>query len=571
MSPAPRNLAIAAAIFALTLVVFHGVGTYEFLGYDDNLYVTENDVVTGGWSVDGVRWALTTGHAGNWVPVTWLSHMLDVELFGVEAGAHHRVNVVLHAANAVLLFVLFVGMTGDRGPAAFLALAFAIHPLHVESVAWIADRKDLLSALFCFLAMLAYRRYAEKPGAGWYLAVVAWFCLALMSKQTAVVLPFVLLLLDLWPLGRIRGGRADVRRVVLEKLPLAALAVAAIAVAYRVQASAGALKSVEAFPLAGRIANAVVSYAWYVWKTVWPSGLAVPYPYVAPLSAWQVAGAALGLTAITVLALRSARSRPYVTVGWLWFVGGLVPVIGLVQIGTHARADRYAYLPIAGLLIVVVWGVPAWSSSKPWRLVATVAAASVLIAWTAVTLQQLPHWKNTETLSRRALAVTTDNTTAHLNLAVHLGRAGRTDEAIEQYRDVLRIRPDHYKANWNLGNTLFRAGRGSEAAPHFRAVLRSDPDAVQPMTKLAAILAAGSSPASAEADEAVRLAERATVLTDQMEPHVLWVLATAYQAAGRPESARGPACAAWRLAVGRQERGLQAEIERRIGRDPCAP
>ena len=334
----------------VTLVVFHQLPSYDFINLDDNLYIYENSRVQAGLTLEGVAWAFTTFEAYNWHPLTWLSHMLDFQLFGLRPGLHHLTNLLFHLANTVLLFFVLRRMTGTLWRSGFVAALFALHPLHVESVAWVAERKDLLSAFFWFLSIWAYARYAERPGLNRYLPVLLFFSFGLLAKPMVVTLPFVLLLLDFWPLGRTQFHQAgpdnrplqqkvSVFRLVWEKIPLFALAAISIVVTFAAQQQGGALKSVEAFPLTTRIANALISYVSYIGKMIWPHNLAVYYPYSGSVPAWQAAGAGLVLLCLTVLVMWTAQKRPYLAVGWLWYLGTLVPVIGLVQVGSQAMAD----------------------------------------------------------------------------------------------------------------------------------------------------------------------------------------------------------------------------------------
>ena len=399
------------------------VGGFGFVNFDDPDYVAENPHVRGGITADGVRWAFTSGDAANWFPLTRLSHMLDVELFGLRAGWHHLVNVLIHALAALLLFGFLNRATQARWPSALAAFLFALHPLHVESVAWIAERKDVLSALFWFLALWAYVR-----GRKWL--VLAAFCLGLMAKLMIVTLPFVLLLMDVWPLRRPRAAS-----LIWGKLPLFALSAAAAVATYLVQRESGAVQALEQFPLGLRIENALVTYLVYLLRTIWPARLAAFYPYPAHIPLWQAALAAAPLAGITAAVLRLRRDRPYLAVGWLWFLGTLVPVIGLVQVGAQARADRYMYVPMAGLAIMLSWGI----AELQWKWAPATAATFVAVCM-ALTAVQAGYWRSSETLFGHALDVTEGNYLAHHNLGVALAEdPSRTSEAIAQYQAALDI------------------------------------------------------------------------------------------------------------------------------------
>ncbi len=489
------NVGLAAAVLA----VYGQVYRYDFVELDDQSFVTDNPMVRRGMSADGLRWAFTTSHMGNWNPVTWLSHMLDVELFGLAPGAHHLVNLALHLANTLLLFGVLRRMTRAVWPSFIVAALFGLHPLHVESVAWISERKDVLSTLFWMLTLWAYARYADRPSARWYAAALAFFAIGLMAKPMLVTLPFVLLLLDVWPLRRVawfetpgrtaphRRGRyarsaQSVRRgastvtvapLLWEKVPFFVLTAAFSAAAYATQRHEGATVLSGSLPLGGRAANALVAYARYLAKTVWPVDLAVLYPYEMNLPLSKAVAAGLVLGAVTVALLRIAPRRPYALVGWLWFLGTLVPVIGLVQIGNQALADRFTYVPLIGIFIAIAWGtgdvVSRWAI--PPALVAVVAAG--LIGVLAITTgMQVALWRNGETLLSHAVRVTDANFVAHNNLGVALGARGEHDAALEHYREAVRIKPNYADAHDNLGSVLRSEGRTDEAIAEYRLAVR---------------------------------------------------------------------------------------------------
>ncbi len=470
----------AALLVAITVAVYGQTGRHEFITFDDGLYVTGNPQVLRGITGPGLSWAFSTLATGNYHPVTWLSHMADVAVFGLDAGRHHLVNVALHAVNTVLLFLVLARMTGATVRSAFAAALFAVHPLHVESVAWVAERKDLLAAFFFLLTLWAYAGYAEKRTAGRYAAVLLAAAMGLLSKAILVTIPFVLLLLDYWPLGRFArpgaslppeaAGRAPLpwRRLVVEKIPLAALSLAACAVALVAQTAAGATDSAGTYPFGFRAANAVISYGRYLAKLVWPSPLAVYYPYpAAGLAAWTIALSGAALLAITALAVREAARRPFLLVGWLWYLGMLVPVIGLVQVGEQSMADRYTYLPLIGVFVAAVWGASGLFANGPGRSrlvgVAGVAAIAVLAAcaW-----GQTGYWRDSGSLYEHALEATADNWIMHNNLGVVRARQGRIDEAARHYAEALRIAPDFGAANFNLGEMLLVRGEVNRSVPY---------------------------------------------------------------------------------------------------------
>jgi len=471
-------LAVALGLSVLVLAVYLQTGSHGFITLDDGEYVYQNVHVRNGLSPEGVRWAFTAFHSANWHPMTWLSHMTDVSLFGQDAGWPHRVNVLLHLANTVLLFLVLWRMTGGLWQSGFVAALFAVHPLHVESVAWISERKDVLSTLFWLLTMWAYLWYVRKPGAGRYLLVAVLFALGLMSKPMLVTLPLVLLLLDGWPLGRLSRGVAA--RRVLEKVPLLALSVASCIVTVLAQGSGAAIAPVRNAPLAFRVSNAAVSYATYLGQTVWPASLSVFYPHPASVHsgvpAWQVAGAALLLGGVSFLAFRERRRRPYLAVGWLWYVGTLVPVIGLVQVGGASHADRYTYVPLIGIFVALAWGASELVSGRRWgRAAMGAAGGAVVLALTTTAYVQAGYWRDSGTLFSRALAVTQDNWMAWTCLGVALEERGRSEEAVARYREALRIDPDFAEAWYDLGVSTARMGKDREAMGYYREALKRAP------------------------------------------------------------------------------------------------
>ena len=464
------SVAWLAALLALaTAAAYWPVLHCGYLNLDDDLYVTANPAVRGGLTLAGVHWAFTATHAALWHPLTWLSHMLDVELWGSNPAGHHATNLFLHVVNTVLLLLVLVRLTRARWRSAVVAALFALHPLHVESVAWVAERKDLLSALFAFLAVGAYGRYAERPGPGRYAAVALALALGLMAKPMLVTLPFVLLLLDVWPLGR--GMSA---RLVLEKVPLLVLAAGAGVMELIAAGRSGAVGHLDRFPVAARLANAAVSYARYLGKTVWPTDLAVFYPYPSAWPAWDLAGAAFLLLATTAFAL---RRRSYLLVGWLWFLVTLVPVIGIVQAGSQAMADRFVYVPLVGPFLVVAWGAHDLLRRWPIRppLIAA-GAAALLGALGCLTWSQVHYWQNSVALFTHALEVTSDNWLAHNNLGDALARQGRLDEATLHFSASVALEPSNPDAYYNLGVVLQRKGRAEEAIAPYRAALLLKPE-----------------------------------------------------------------------------------------------
>jgi len=489
-----RALWVSLALIAANLIVYAPVRHYEFVTWDDPQYIYENPHVSGGMTWRGVSWAFTTGYSFNWHPLTWLSHMVDVQIYGMNAGPHHLTSVLLHIANTVLLFGLLHGMTGALGPSAFVAALFAVHPLHVESVAWVAERKDVLSTLFWMLTLCGYVRYVRQPRLGRYLVVGLLFALGLMAKPMLVTLPFVLLLLDYWPLGRMSLGdlRAtrSIGRLVREKLPLLALAIASSIVTFVVQRRGGAVSGLDALPLNRRVPNALVSYFTYIGKMLWPTRLTALYPYPRSLPGWWVAGSILGLIGVSVVVIRAARHHPYLPTGWLWYLGTLVPVIGLVQVGSQSRADRYTYVPLIGLFIMVAWGVPDLLARWPYqRYALPTVAGLVILACTITARSQVQYWENSLVLMGHALEVTTDNFTAHNHMGAALADRGKVDEAIAHYSEALRIKPNFAEAHYSLGNALASQGKLNEAIAHYSEALRIKPGSAEPHNGLGSALA----------------------------------------------------------------------------------
>ena len=483
---------VSLGLLAAVAVAYWPVRGFGFVRFDDPLYVTENPYVLAGLTGRGLQWAFTSGHAANWHPVTWLSHMLDVALFGVDAGAHHAVSVLLHVATSALLFVVLLRMTGSAWPSLLVAALFALHPLHVESVAWIAERKDVLSALFWMLTLWAYDRYVRDPGPRRFAWVLLAFALGLMSKPMVVTLPFVLLLLDVWPLRRLSPWPtwASLRPLLREKLPLFALSAASATITVLAQSRGGAVASSARLPLTERVGNAAISYVAYVQKTLWPDHLAAYYPYPRPTPSVLAAISALALLIATVSAVWIGRRRPYVLVGWLWYLGTLVPVIGIVQVGTQAMADRYAYLPLIGLFVVLAWALHDLVEANPSRrLPVLIAAGALVVACTAITRGQVRHWESSETLWTHALAVTRGNYAAHTYLGNALASAGNVDSAIAEYTEALRLNPDFPEAHNNLGPALASRGETDAAIAHFTAALRLRPNYADAHNNLGVALA----------------------------------------------------------------------------------
>lgn len=507
-----------------------------FINYDDGDYVTQNAHVKNGLTPGGILWAFTTGHASNWHPLTWISLMADAQVYGLHAWGFHLTNLLLHTASSVLLLAALNKMTGALWRSAFVAALFAWLPLHVESVAWVAERKDVLSGLFWMLTMLFYARYAEEskasgPGAkkNYWLAVVFFAC-GLMSKPMLVTLPFVLLLMDWWPLRRNAESQAVPQRLaglswsrlLFEKAQFFALALISSVVTFAVQKAGGAMAPLRIIPLQERVVNALVSYVQYLRKMFWPSDLVIFYPFQHHLGVWQWAGSAVLLLVISALALAACKKRPYLAVGWLWYVGTLVPVIGLVQVGEQAMADRYTYLPLIGVFIMIAWGVADLTEGWPGRVaILKAGAAAVLGVCLLFTMAQVKHWESSVALFSHALKVDSNNVVAHQSLGAAYDKLGRLEEAKKEFTTALQIDPDSSRtlnglgelyghegnsseaikyfdlalskrpfysdAHYNLGNLLAAEGKYADAAGHYEAAIRAKPDSADAYNNLGAM------------------------------------------------------------------------------------
>jgi tetratricopeptide (TPR) repeat protein len=468
-------LLLSLVLVAGTVGVFAPACRDGFV-FDDEPYITSNPHVLAGLNRQGIDWAISTTFHGHWHPLTWMSLQLDQELYGLNPWGCHLTNVLLHAASVLLLFLVLWRMTGAVWRSALVAALFGVHPLHVESVAWAAERKDVLSTFFWMLTLAAYLGYVTRPGAGRYLLMVLFFALGLLAKPMLVTLPFVLLLLDYWPLGRLGAG-VPLRRLVWEKLPLLALVVASSAVTYLAQTRAGAANSLDQLPF--RAAVAVSVYVAYLGQALWPTDLAPFYPY--PRSGfplWQVAGAALLLALVSVLTLKAARRRPYLLVGWLWYLGTLVPVIGLVQVlGGYLMADRYTYVPLIGPFIMLAWGLAdlAADRRRP-TVVAALAATGIVGACLAATWVQVGYWRDSVALWQHTLEATRDNHVAHYNLGVAVEKTGKLALAMRHFAEAVRIAPNYWKAHNNLASALAQEGKLAEAVQHYQAALEANPD-----------------------------------------------------------------------------------------------
>ena len=586
----------------------------DFINYDDQNYVYENTKITGGLNLAGIAWAFSHVHAQNWHPLTTISHMLDCQLYGLKAGGHHFTNVLLHTVAVLLLFAVLREMTGALWRSAFVAAVFAIHPLHVESVAWVAERKDVLSAVFFMLTLGAYVRYARAPSIARYLAVAALLALGLMSKPMLVTLPFVLLLLDYWPLKRFapatpveskakwldwweRQSR-KLSGLILEKIPLIALSAISGIVTFLAQRQA--LGWTEDLPVSLRFNNAVVTYIAYIWQMLWPVKLAVFYPHPENrLPLWEIVLALAVLIAITVAGIVLRRKRPYFITGWLWYLGMLVPVIGVIQVGWQGRADRYTHLPQIGLYVSAAWAVADLSASwRRQRQIAAVGAAILLGALTWRAWNQASFWRNSETLWTHTLAVTSDNDVAENNLGIiFLGR-GQVDEAISRFQTAVDLRPENAPAHDNLAKAFLQKGQVADAMLHYRKLLEIQPDnaeahnilgtvliqqgrvreaieqwqetlAMQPengnaKSNLAWVFATYPEESVRNGTQAVQLAAQALQRSGGKNAIILRTLAAAYAESGRFAEAVRTAERGLELAIGQGNAGLAAELQRNI-------
>jgi tetratricopeptide (TPR) repeat protein len=471
----PKLFSICLLLTLLTIATYWPVTGNQFIAFDDQLYVTENTHVISGISWQGAYWAFTSFDATNWHPVTWLSHQLDVTLFGLDPGWHHAMNLVIHVLNTLLLVTLLARLSGALWRSALVAALFAIHPLHVESVAWVAERKDLLCAFFFLLTLHAYLRYTRRMQWRNLLPATLLFALSLLSKPMAVSLPLVLLLLDWWPLRRV--GHIPIRTILAEKTPFILLSGASCLVTIFAQQTGGAVISVAKLGILARIANALSAYVLYLWQMLWPHNLAILYPLPTTPSVWlAVLGAAIIILA-TIAGLRLRNSQPYLLAGWLWFLGMLVPVIGLFQVGVQSHADRYTYLPMIGCSVAVVWGMCDIAPRRQSvHAVLKVLAAGLLLLLALQSRQQVLAWRDSETLFRQALAVTADNYVIHMNLGIALWKRGQQDEAIAEYRKAITICPEYADLHFFLANALLVQDKAEEAINEYRTTLGLHPD-----------------------------------------------------------------------------------------------
>ena len=510
---ANKTLKVAICIFLIvaTFCVYSQVQDHEFINYDDYQYIKDNWKIKSGLTSESISWAFTTFYGYNWFPITWLSHIFDYQLYGLNPKGHHLTNLLFHIANALILFMVLLRMTGKLWRCAFIAAMFAFHPLNVESVAWVAERKNVLSTLFWLLTMWAYIHYAEKSTIKNYGLVLLFFALGLMSKPMLVTLPFVLLLLDYWPLRRLKleqGGsdneipvksqyhvKSEFLKLMLEKVPLFALATGACIVTFIAQQE-GASINANNLSLPTRLTNAVVSYLEYLKKMIWPNDLAVFYPHPeSTLAAWKWVVCFVMLVTITAISIKFIKKAPYFAVGWFWYLGTLIPVIGIVQVGVQAMADRYTYIPLIGIFIIVAWGVPELISKWHHKeKVLSVSVGIITLTLLITTWGQVSQWKNSITIFKHALKVANENSYNSYLINYHLGGAfwnkRKTGEAISHFKMAIKINPDYANAHSNLGNALGKEGKFSEAISHHKMAIKINPDYVPAYNNLGLVLGA---------------------------------------------------------------------------------
>ena len=481
------RLDIWVCLFLVTsiLCVYWQVRNFSFVNFDDRQYVTQNYYVQAGLTLKSIRWSLTAMQASNWHPLTWLSHMLDCQIYGLNPGHHHMTNVLFHVLNSLLLFFVFKRISGSLWKSAFVAALFALHPLHVESVAWVAERKDVLSTFFWMLTLWFYADYVESSRFEKYLLVILFYILGPMAKPMLVTVPFVLLLLDYWPLRRFHLKSSDSENtltqrsfyfgLIREKIPLFLLSSASCVITYFAQKSGGAVDSLTMIPFHVRIANALIFYISYIGKMFWPRNLAVLYPYQMSIPLWKSISAGLLLILISLGVFQMLKSKPYLAVGWFWYLGTLVPLIGIVQVGSQALTDRYTYVPLIGIFIMITWGISDWISKKHYGKIGLfIASASILSVLMITSRLQVKYWFNSVTLFNHAIHVTNDNSIAQLNLGEALAEQGNIEKAVKHFKTTLKIKPNLAGANFDIGVYFRREGKLDEAIKHFSKALKGN-------------------------------------------------------------------------------------------------
>lgn len=534
---------ISILLFSMILIVYWQCNDFLFLSYDDPGYVSENIRIQQGVTIENLKWAFSTIYFSNWHPLTWISHMLDAQMYGNDPGKHHFINVLLHGINTILLFTFLRKATSKFLPSVLVAALFATHPIHIQSVAWISERKDLLCGLFFFLTITSWHNFGKSGKQSSYLLAILFYMLGLMAKPMVVTLPFVLLLIDFWPLNRMalctrksncdtpEQGHKNCLFLVYEKIPFFILSILSSIVTFYAQKTDGAMANLSDLGLVARLENSIVSYVLYLGKLLIPSNFSIIYPHPKSFSLQVVIFSALIISSISMLAIRQIKSKPYIIIGWTWFLGMMIPVIGIVQVGMQAMADRYAYLPFIGLYIIIAFSLYDLLPNKGKRMAYSIISLTTILALSAITYKELFHWKNGVRLFSRAVAITENNylahnnlgyelvqqyrfeeaetefkkalqikpdfEIAHVNLGLRLVEEGKIEEGIEHYRTAIKIRPSYAAAHNNLGNTLFRKGDLQGAATHYIAALKADPLLIETYNTLGAILASEDKPQQA--------------------------------------------------------------------------
>jgi protein O-mannosyl-transferase len=498
-----HGIVVILLLAAVVLALYWPVTGYDFIALDDNLYLFENPDIQKGLSRQGISWALTTLYTTNWHPLTWLSLMADYELYGFSAAGYHFTSILLHLLNVLLLFLVLRRMTGETGKSLTVTALFAVHPLNIESVAWIAERKNLLSTLFWILTLFAYIRYAERPGWQRYLQALFLFALGLMAKPMLVTMPFILFLLDYWPLRRFspvnRGDEEEpsshpvgnwsiLRPLLKEKIPFFLLSICSVLITVYAAKIGGMVESIADFPLSGRIVNALVVYETYLEKMIWPVDLAIFYPYPKGRPVWQFVMALLFLTVLTAFALFKGRKHPYLVTGWFWYLITLLPVIGIIQVGFQSMANRYVYVPLIGIFVLMAWGIPEFLKTQRNRRVLPIAAVVLILIFSFSTWAQLPHWRNSEAAFQHAVNVTEDNFIAQCGIGEIWQRRGVFEIARLHYQEALRIKPGYAQVYNNLAVILMQEGKIQEAEAGFREALKYKSDLADAHNNLGAAL-----------------------------------------------------------------------------------
>jgi Tfp pilus assembly protein PilF len=568
-----RLLLISAGLVIATIIAYEPVRHNGFVGYDDDGYITNNPDVLRGLTQQSVIWAFTNFNTANWHPLTWVSHIVDCQLFGLNPAGHHFVSVLFHILNTLLLFWILTSLTGSMWASGFVAGIFALHPLQVESVAWAAERKNVLSGFFWFLTMAVYIWYTKRPGIWRYTAVFAIYGLSIMTKPMVVTLPFVLLLLDYWPLERFTAEHAEttekkniIKKLIIEKIPLFALSAISSVITVIAQRAGGAISSLTKTPLDLRIINVFVSYIRYIHKLIWPSGLAVFYPYYQRnFGNATVIFSIVVFVIITIFCLYLGRKKKYTAMGWLWFVGTLVPMIGLVQVGAQAMANRYMYISMIGLLIIIAWSVKELIANYPGlKYAAAVSAAAVLSVAVILTRTQVKHWENNLTLFGYALEVTDRNFLAESCYGMALVEKQQPREAVPHLKKAIKISPGFSDAYSNLGTAYILLGRNKEAVKYLQKAIELKSDNTKALNNYAWLLATQKEVSAEDAAKSFELAFRACELTKHKYPELLDTLAVAYAAAGRFAEAIKISNQAIDIAKVTRQENLVDEIQSRI-------